>query len=41
MSDPTVVEAALVARAAGERLEPGEVAGFLDAVAAALAAARP
>jgi Domain of unknown function (DUF4111) len=41
MSDPGAVDAALAARATGEALDPGAVAGFLDAVRAVLAAARP
>jgi hypothetical protein len=41
MSDPAAIEAALAARATGEALDPGTVAGFVDAVRAVLAAARP
>jgi Aminoglycoside adenylyltransferase, C-terminal domain len=41
MSDPAAIDAGLSARAAGEPLDPATVAGFLDAVRAVLAAARP
>jgi hypothetical protein len=41
MSDPAAIDAALAARAAGEPVDPGTVAGFVDAVRAVLAAARP
>jgi hypothetical protein len=36
MADPSVVDAALRARGSGERLDPGAVAGFLDAMRAAI-----
>jgi hypothetical protein len=41
MSDPAAIDAALAARPTGEALDPGTVAGFVDAVRAVLAAARP
>ena len=41
MSDPAAIDAALVAQAAGGALDAGMVAGFVDAVRAVLAAARP
>jgi hypothetical protein len=41
MSDPGAVVAALAARDTGEALDPGIVAGFLEAVRAVLGAARP
>ena len=41
MSDPAAIDAALAARATGEALDPGTVAGFVDAVRTVLAAARP
>ena len=41
MSDPAAIDAALAAWATGEALDPGTVTGFMDAVRAVLAAARP
>jgi hypothetical protein len=41
MSDPAAIDAALAAWATGEALDPGTVAGFVDAVRAVLAAVRP
>jgi Domain of unknown function (DUF4111) len=41
ISDPAAIDGALAARAAGEALDPGTVADFLEAVHAVLAAARP